>query len=792
VGIFSSEINEIVVSKDDKVLFESDQIVARYPFWWIGGTNELKVSGLRIRIGGANSAKKQKVSSGSSIQSVVDSIRPLVNKSISKLKSSRWIFSLLGNFKFRILGGEIHILDAKKGKKILPFDCEIKNSSNELLTLKLNSEAFSGEILLSASLSKDFSLKLNSAASAVSLPGFAEGIDGSLNASGKVRASESELNASLSCEIRNFSYKKGNIRIISDPNRHARLDLRINEGEISFSGRGLQTESPIPAQISLNNGRIYVADDILKISTEISINGIESNGKSLAGSHLDLNAEVGISDEGWLIDCEKKENSSEVFAKFAGMSYAGKLQRFSVDLDGKSGLEGKILIDTSDNDMEVKGSNIKIQKLHTVCEIRDGGFLLSTDFEDGFLHKGALEVSGVSCSAKFAGGGLVAEGESLLRASKLEFAGVDYGNFAISGNLGSEGAHMNGSYFFPAAGFELPIELRASLGVEKSFSLSASNKDFMHLNKFDLGTTAKALEGYSFEGDIKVDYLFSIKDGVVSSSFEKKFREASISNPDMGLYLDGVEAVFNSKELNFSRSQPSQRFFARKASFGKSKLSDLELIYALEGPKTFFIERLSAGWCEGKLYLFATRIEPAEKKKFTVYFDRILLSSLLNEFGICEADGEGRMNGRIPISFDGNKIDFDDAFFYSSPGVGGNIKVRKAGSFTSGIPTEGAQFSSIDLTLEALKDFNYDWSKISIDSEGEDIIAKIEFLGRPSGPLPFNFDRRIGAFSRVEAGSRGSLFQQIKLDLNCRFPFNDIMSYINVLKKIIKDRDRGV
>jgi hypothetical protein len=255
----------------------------------------------------------------------------------------------------------------------------------------------------------------------------------------------------------------------------------------------------------------------------------------------------------------------------------------------------------------------------------------------------------------------------------------------------------------------------------------------------------------------------------------------------MGLLLEGVESSFRSEDLNFSRSFPSQRFFAKKLNFGKANFSDLELIFALEAPTVFFVERLSATCCGGNLHLGSVRIDSSQRKNFTIYFDRILLSALLSEFGVCEASGDGRVNGRIPVLLEGNSIKFDDAFFYSTPGTSGNIKVSKAGSFVSNIPKDGEQFSSIDLTLEALKDFKYDWSKISLNNDGDDLVAKLEFLGCPNRPLPFRFDKQLAAFVRVEANSSGSNFQEIKLDLNCRLPFNAIMSYINVFKDFFKE-----
>ena len=159
---------------------------------------------------------------------------------------------------------------------------------------------------------------------------------------------------------------------------------------------------------------------------------------------------------------------------------------------------------------------------------------------------------------------------------------------------------------------------------------------------------------------------------------------------------------------------------------------------------------------------------------------------MLSQFKICEARGDGRVNGRIPILIENGNLKLNDAFLYSSPGAGGNIKVSKTGNLFDSIPKDSPQFSGIDLTAEALKDFSYNWSKISLNNEGDDMLLKIEFSGKPANPLPFTFNKDINAFTRVEADAQGSEFKEMKLDLNCRFPFNTVMRYIRTIKDFFK------
>jgi hypothetical protein len=44
-------------------------------------------------------------------------------------------------------------------------------------------------------------------------------------------------------------------------------------------------------------------------------------------------------------------------------------------------------------------------------------------------------------------------------------------------------------------------------------------------------------------------------------------------------------------------------------------------------------------------------------------------------------------------------------------------------------------------------------------------------------PLPFIYKKELGRFARVDAKSKGSLFQGISLDVNLQLPLNQILRY---------------
>ena len=103
---------------------------------------------------------------------------------------------------------------------------------------------------------------------------------------------------------------------------------------------------------------------------------------------------------------------------------------------------------------------------------------------------------------------------------------------------------------------------------------------------------------------------------------------------------------------------------------------------------------------------------------------------------------------------------------------------------TAGIPKDTLQYTQIEVAREALKDYTYDWAKLGIVTEGEDLLLKLEFDGKPAAPLPFVYKKEIGGFVRVDAGSKGSRFQGIHLNVNFRLPLNKMIQYKDLLKMI--------
>ena len=83
-----------------------------------------------------------------------------------------------------------------------------------------------------------------------------------------------------------------------------------------------------------------------------------------------------------------------------------------------------------------------------------------------------------------------------------------------------------------------------------------------------------------------------------------------------------------------------------------------------------------------------------------------------------------------------------------------------------------------------MKNYDYTWAKLSLNSEGEDLLLKMQMDGKPAKTLPFVYRKDVGGFIRVEAGGEGSRFQGIRLDVNFRLPLNKLLQYQGLIKMI--------
>ena len=325
---------------------------------------------------------------------------------------------------------------------------------------------------------------------------------------------------------------------------------------------------------------------------------------------------------------------------------------------------------------------------------------------------------------------------------------------------------------------DLENDFKAFVGFETNkFRLKYSDiKKFIpkKLNPFELNLFAY-ING-------SIDYA----DHQLKTQMQANISDSSISLPELDLTAKGINTRIDFNDFLVPKSVPGQTLAIQSIDIKKIRISEAKIQFSLEDAKSFLIENIRFKWCNGLISTESLRF-PQEKDEYhlTLFCDRLELTELLKQMGVFHAEGNGTLSGRIPIVYADGKIAFNNGFLFSTPGSRGKVVIENTDRIIAGIPMDSPEFSQLDVAREALKNFNYEWAKVTLNTQGDTLTVNMELDGKPAGLLPFEYKKEFGGFVRVDASSPGSNFQGIKLDVNLKLPFNDVMKFGNQLNTLL-------
>jgi len=294
-----------------------------------------------------------------------------------------------------------------------------------------------------------------------------------------------------------------------------------------------------------------------------------------------------------------------------------------------------------------------------------------------------------------------------------------------------------------------------------------------------------AAKGVKVNGKFLLSGKLLMEDSKLFGSIQSQLINGKVGKAKNKFAIEGMQMSLSMPGLPEVRSAPGQQLKFSKLSLGDLKAENGIIDFQIESLRSFLIEKAHFEWSGGKVDTQAMRISQGiEDYHIIFYCDRLNLARVLEQFGAAAAEGNGTVNGRIPIRYTNGRLSFDDGFLFSTPGAGGKIHLSGTEILTAGIPPDTPQFAQIELAREALKDYDYSWAKLSLTSEGENLLLQMQMDGKPAKTLPFVYRKDIGSFIRVEADSEGSRFQGIRLDVNFRLPLNKLLQYKDLIKMI--------
>jgi len=273
-------------------------------------------------------------------------------------------------------------------------------------------------------------------------------------------------------------------------------------------------------------------------------------------------------------------------------------------------------------------------------------------------------------------------------------------------------------------------------------------------------------------------------DGAFSGSLTAGIENGRLQVDEDGMIVDGIQTALHIPDLGQIRSAPRQTLTFDAVSFGSIRAEDGKLAFQVEPGNVFFLEGARFRWCGGTVIVPATRFTPGVSQyDLAVYCDRLKLDQLLEQIGMARVEGGGAISGLIPVALADGLVTFNNAFLYSTPGERSVIRVQGSEVLTAGIPPGTPQYNQMELARHALKDYAYEWAKITMNTVADDLLVQLQFDGKPAEPLPFVYTPETGGFVKTAPGNPGSVFQGIRLDVNVTLPLNRMLRYRELFKR---------
>ncbi len=298
-----------------------------------------------------------------------------------------------------------------------------------------------------------------------------------------------------------------------------------------------------------------------------------------------------------------------------------------------------------------------------------------------------------------------------------------------------------------------------------------------------LATYSPKSRGLEVKTDLHLQGEFIWKAERFSCPFRFLLENLEFSDPERKLQGKGVVLELDFLDVLDLYSAREQRLRFDELLLADVVLENGGVHFQVGRDLDLLVEKLTFSWCGGRVHSESFRVRPeVENFDIVLYCDRVNLAQVLEQLGAARSEGTGSLNGRIPVRYENGKLSVMDGFLFSTPGEGGVLHVSGMESLTAGLPGENEYFGQLKLAEAALKDYEYKWARLGVNSENGDLMVKVQLDGKPAKPLPFVYRKEFGGFVRAEANFPGSRFERIRLDLNFRLPLDKMLEYKNLLK----------
>jgi hypothetical protein len=357
---------------------------------------------------------------------------------------------------------------------------------------------------------------------------------------------------------------------------------------------------------------------------------------------------------------------------------------------------------------------------------------------------------------------------------------------AIQGTLQQQAgglsiAAQHTSQLFPGLNVLMKVRLDPN-GAVLDFDLPA----FRSKAAIDLGRFFQNAAGYQFYGQLKARGRLSFEGSSAKGRVDAQIEDGTLQQAGSGLNLKGIRAGVQFKNVFKLETGSGPYLKIKDLQMGKIQASDLNVAFQIKGPDAIVIEQAGVAWCGGTIHTGGIDLSTSDFKLEVMLIGKDLNPVLLLEqLGVAQGKGCGTVSGRIPFTYHHGWLRFKNARLASPPGQLGTLQLERLGGseyLYSGLPEGAPQRTQLDIALEALKDYTYEYIELRLKSEREELLLRLRLNGKPNRLLPFEYDSEAGKFSR-NTGQGQAEFKGIDIDLNFRSPLDEILRYSKLLKE---------
>ena len=357
----------------------------------------------------------------------------------------------------------------------------------------------------------------------------------------------------------------------------------------------------------------------------------------------------------------------------------------------------------------------------------------------------------------------------VLYIERIRHQNMDLGKLQTELTLHQTGTDFS-MHFRNAILPSMPMECTGSAQYSGDFSIACDTPQ-AQVDSQELPDTLRPDGDTRFTGLLAARLQFAVSDNIPSGSAKLIIRNGELTAG--ANIISGINVATTFPHLPLLESEPSQTCTIDSLTFGRISMKDGKIQFRVENPQTIFLENSRFTWCGGKVETGGLRLSSSTRTvQTTLYCDRLHLAELLAQFGLVDTEGQGSLNGRLPVLLSKDGIEIEDGFLFSTPGNSGIVHFNNTEQIRAGMP-DMEQTAYLDYAVKALENFSYNWTKLTFNKDNDDLLVTLQLDGAPAAPLPFGYQN--GNIIKTPQGP--GIQHPIRLDVNFRFPVKDLFRY---------------